>query len=172
MPFHPSPSRRAFLQVGASSMFGLGLPQVLMKRAEAANNPSPRAGTKSVIIVLLTGGASHIDCFDMKPEAPAEIRGEFKPIATTVPGIQVCEHLPQLAVRMKDWALVRSLSHGENGHLPGTHRLLTGATMPNQRNSDLDNVLSGATGPVTVPPLTLSALVRMAFPTASPCLTP
>ena len=90
----------------------------------------------------LTGGMSHIDSLDMKPDAPAEIRGEFKPIATAVPGIQVCEHLPLLAARMRHWALVRSLSHGENGHLPGTHRLLTGATMPNQRQTDLDNVLS------------------------------
>jgi hypothetical protein len=99
-----------------------------------------RAG--SVILVNLTGGLSHIDSLDMKPDAPAEIRGEFKPVATTVPGVQVCEHLPMLAARMTRWALVRSLSHGEPSHLPGTHRLLTGATMPNQRLTDLDNVLS------------------------------
>jgi hypothetical protein len=92
--------------------------------------------------VLLTGGPSHIDTLDLKPEAPAEIRGEFRPIATAVPGIQICEHLPRLATRMRHWAVVRSLSHGENSHLPATHRLLTGARMPNQRASDLDNVLS------------------------------
>jgi hypothetical protein len=97
---------------------------------------------RSVILVNLTGGMSHIDTLDLKPDAPAEIRGEFKPAATAVPDIQVCEHLPQLAARMRRWALVRSLSHRENGHLPGTHRLLTGATMPNQRGTDLDNVLS------------------------------
>jgi hypothetical protein len=78
----------------------------------------------------------------MKPEAPAELRGEFKPIPTAVPGVQVCEHLPMLAARMGRWALVRSLSHREFNHLPATHRLLTGAPMPLQRGSDLDNVLS------------------------------
>jgi len=92
--------------------------------------------------VLLTGGMSHLDTLDMKPNAPAEVRGEFKPIASAIPGIQLCEYLPLLATRMGRWALVRSLSHGENGHLPATHRLLTGAPMPNQRGSDLDNVLS------------------------------
>jgi hypothetical protein len=85
---------------------------------------------------------SHIDTVDMKPDAPAEIRGEFAPIPTTVPGLQVCEHLPRLASRIRHWALVRSLSHTEYNHLPGTHRLLTGAAMPLQRGSDLDNVLS------------------------------
>ena len=139
MPSFPSANRRAFLQVGASTALGLGWPELLACRA-AAEDARPRP--KSVILVLLTGGASHIDTLDMKPEAPAEIRGEFKPMQTAVSGIQVCEHLPQLAARMREWALVRSLSHGENGHLPGTHRLLTGATMPNQRGSDLDNVLS------------------------------
>jgi hypothetical protein len=85
---------------------------------------------------------SHIDTLDMKSDAPAEVRGEFASIPTTLPGVRVCEHLPMLAARMQHWALVRSLSHHENGHLPATHRLLTGATMPNQRNTDLDNVLS------------------------------
>jgi hypothetical protein len=95
-----------------------------------------------VILVLLTGGPSHLDTLDMKPDAPAEVRGEFRSAPTSVVGVRVCEHLPLLAARMRHWALVRSLSHGENGHLPATHRLLTGAAMPFQRGSDLDNVLS------------------------------
>ena len=127
-------ARRDFLRVSAGSAIGLGLPRPALAARESV--------AKSVILVNLTGGMSHIDTLDMKPEAPAEIRGDFKPISTAVPGVQVCEHLPMLAARMNRWALVRSLSHGENGHLPGTHRLLTGATMPNQRGSDLDNVLS------------------------------
>ncbi len=133
-------ARRDFLKVGAGAAVGLAVP-----RPGAARTPTAggRAGAaKSVILVNLTGGMSHLDSLDMKPDAPAEIRGEFKPIATAVPGIQICEHLPQLAARMRHWALVRSLSHGEGGHLPGTHRLLTGSTMPNQRGTDLDNVLS------------------------------
>ena len=130
-------ARRDFLQVGAGAALGLGFP---MPNAASAQTRAKKSG--SVILVNLTGGMSHIDCLDMKPDAPAEIRGEFKPASTAIPGIQICEHLPQLAARMKHWALVRSLSHRENGHLPGTHRLLTGATMPNQRGTDLDNILS------------------------------
>ena len=128
-------NRRAFLQVGASSAVGLSLPNLL-----AAKTPTEKP--KQVILVLLAGGLSHIDTLDMKPDAPAEVRGEFKPMSTSVPGIQVCEHLPMLAARMKHWALVRSFSHREYNHLPGVHRVLTGATQPNQRGSDLDNVLS------------------------------
>jgi Protein of unknown function (DUF1501) len=134
--------RRAFLQVGCGSLLGLGLPALLAGRAASASETAKRGRSRSVILVLLTGGLSHLDTLDMKPDAPAEVRGEFRPIPTTVPGIQVCEHLPLLAARMKHWALMRSLSHGENGHLPATHRLLTGSPMPNQRGSDLDNVLS------------------------------
>ena len=133
-------ARRDFLQVGAGAAVGLAIPRPGLARTPT--NSTRESKAKSVILVNLTGGLSHIDSLDMKPDAPAEIRGEFKPVATAVPGIQVCEHLPQLATRMRHWALVRSFSHGENGHLPGTHRLLTGATMPNQRQTDLDNVLS------------------------------
>lgn len=133
-------ARRDFLTVSTGAALGLAFTRPGAASAPSASGREARA--KSVILVNLTGGLSHIDSLDMKPDAPAEIRGEFTSIATTVPGVRVCEHLPQLAARMRRWALVRSLSHGENGHLPGTHRLLTGATMPNQRQTDLDNVLS------------------------------
>ena len=136
MPPLASLARRDFIKVGVGAAIGLGF-----RTANAAER-SGSGKTKSVILVNLTGGLSHIDSLDMKPEAPVEIRGEFKPSSTAIPGIQICDHLPQLAARMKHWALVRSLSHRENGHLPGTHRLLTGATMPNQRGTDLDNILS------------------------------
>ena len=131
-------NRRGFLQVGACSAAGLTLPTLFANRAAAK---LPTKG-KSVILVNLTGGMSHLDTLDMKMDAPTEVRGEFQPISTRLPGVQVCEHLPMLAERMNKWALVRTMSHRENGHLPGTHRLLTGATMPNQRGSDLDNILS------------------------------
>lgn len=141
MPSYPLLHRRELLQVGGSSLLGIGLPALLAARAAAA--PAAERGKgRSVILVLLTGGPSHLDTLDMKPDAPAEIRGEFKPIRTAVPGVHVCEHLPRLAAGLRHWAVVRSLSHGDNGHLPATHRLLTGAPMPNQRGSDLDNVLS------------------------------
>ena len=136
----PPLSRRQFVTVGCGAAIGLGIPTATQPaRADTKTGERP---PRSVILVNLTGGLSHIDALDMKPDAPAEIRGEFKPASTSVPGIQICEHLPRLGERMRHWALVRSLSHGENGHLPGTHRLLTGATMPNQRGTDLDNVLS------------------------------
>src|SRR5687768_10156239 len=101
-------SRREALQVGYSGLLGLGLPSVLSGRAAAATSGSPTARPpKSVIIVFLTGAASHHDTFDMKPDAPAEIRGQFQPVATSVPGVHVCEHLPQLAARMHQYALIR-----------------------------------------------------------------
>lgn len=127
-------SRRDFLRVGAGAV-ALGV------SADRAVGATTGRGN-SVILVNLTGGMSHLDSLDPKPDAPAEVRGEFGTIPTTLPGVRVCEHLPLLAGRMAQFALVRSLSHRENGHLPGTHRLLTGATMPNQRITDLDNVLS------------------------------
>jgi hypothetical protein len=139
---HPRLPRREFLQVGASSMLGLGLPSLLAGRANSATREAEAGKSRSVILVLLTGGMSHLDTLDMKPDMPAEMRGEFKQVPTAVPGIRICEHLPMLAKRMRHWALVRSLSHRENGHLPATHRLLTGAPMPNQRGTDLDNILS------------------------------
>jgi hypothetical protein len=123
-------------------MLGLGLPALLAGRAASASAEAVQGRSKSVILVLLTGGMSHIDSLDLKPNAPAEVRGEFKPISTAIPGIQICEHLPRLASRMRHWALVRSMSHRDNGHLPATHRLLTGTPMPTQRLTDLDNILS------------------------------
>jgi hypothetical protein len=139
-------TRRTLLQVGYSGLLGINLPALLSDRARAAANGSgPRP--KSVILVFLTGGASHIDTFDMKPDAPAEIRGEFRPIATRVPGLEICEHLPRLASQAERWALIRSLSHHDNSHLPATHNTLTGRPMPLRRNSDLDNVLSRRDAP-------------------------
>src|SRR5215472_13161078 len=99
-------SRRTFLKVGALAVGGLSLPGLLRSRALAApGTPTPR---KSVILVWLAGGPSHIDMYDLKPNAPAEFRGEFKPIATNVTGIQVGEHLPRQARVMGRLAVVRS----------------------------------------------------------------
>ena len=95
-------SRRELLQAGYSGLLGLSLPTVLGGRAIAAESAvisetKPRA--KSVVIVFLTGAASHHDTFDMKPDAPKEIRGDFQSIATSIPGYSICEHLPHLATR-------------------------------------------------------------------------
>ena len=123
--------RREFLQVGFSGVLGLGLNGLLAGRTPAlgaAGQGRPKA--KSMIFVFLTGGLSHIDSFDMKPDAPEGIRGEFQPVATSVPGIQYCEHLPGLASRAHMLAVVRSLSHEHTNHLNGTHQLLTGHPQP------------------------------------------
>ena len=79
-----------------------------------------------MIVILLSGGLGQHDSFDMKPEAPDGMRGEFKPIATAVPGIRMCEHLPGLAARAGKLAIVRSMSHPEGNHLLAVHRVLTG----------------------------------------------
>jgi hypothetical protein len=100
--------RRDFLRVGALAMGGAALPQIL--QAEARAGQSPRAKQhKAVIMVFLAGGPPHQDMVDLKPNAPEGIRGEFKPIETNVPGIQICEHMPRLAQRMDQLAIIRSI---------------------------------------------------------------
>lgn len=121
---HPVLSRRAVVQAGAIGLMGFGMNHVAALRAEAALKKAPRA--KNCIFLFLTGGLSQIDSFDMKPEAPDRIRGEFKPIDTATPGIQICEHLPMLATRSKHWSLCRSLTHSSNEHFQGTTLMLTG----------------------------------------------
>lgn len=132
--------RREFLQVGYSGLLGLGLPGLLAGRNAGAANPTGRA--RSVIVILLSGGLGQHDSFDMKPEAPDGIRGEFKPIDTAVPGIRVCEHLPGLAARADKLAVVRSMSHPEGNHLVAVHRVLTGQASAPRGASDLDRVAS------------------------------
>lgn len=97
-------SRRSFLQLGGLAVGGLSMVDLL--RAESAAGSRSH---KSVIMVYLTGGLAHQDSFDLKPNAPAEVRGEFKPTATNVPGIDICELLPKTAAIMDKLALVRSI---------------------------------------------------------------
>jgi hypothetical protein len=127
-------TRRELVQVGYSGLLGIALPSLLAERAAAADRKADGRGrvrpAKSVILVFLTGAPSHLDMFDLKPEAPPEVRGEFKPTATKVAGIHICEHLPRLAARADKYALVRSLAHRENNHLVATHHLLTGHPQP------------------------------------------
>ena len=118
-------TRRELLEVGALSALGLSLPQL---NAAHAGNPKSAGPAKSVILVNLIGGPSHIDMFDMKPDAPVEIRGEFKPIATSVPGLQVCEHLPLTARTMHLSSLIRTHTHLYNTHSP--YNMLTGYSGP------------------------------------------
>jgi hypothetical protein len=121
--------RRELLQVGYSGLLGLGLSSLPAAASQPAGTRAARK-PRSVIIVFLTGAPSHIDMFDLKPDAPPEVRGEFRPVATNVPGVQVGEHLPRLATRADRYALVRTLSHRENNHLVATHHVLTGYPQP------------------------------------------
>lgn len=129
--------RRRFLQVSAAGVTGAVLPFA----TKATGAIKPRA--KSVLIVLLSGGPSQLDTLDPKPNAPAEVRGEFSPIQTAIPGVQFCEHLPRLAKHAQRWAIIRSLAHVEHNHLLATHVALTGRPTPIPRGgSDLDRVES------------------------------
>jgi hypothetical protein len=103
---------------------GLGSNHLAALRAASAVGAKPRA--RACIYIFLSGGLAQHESFDLKPEAPAEIRGEFNPIATATPGIEICEHLPRLAARSEHWGLVRSLSHWSNSHTDGHFMMLTG----------------------------------------------
>src|SRR5687768_5513350 len=98
-------SRRAFLRVGSLSLFGLSLPRLLQAQAEGAKREM------NCILLWTDGGMSNIDTFDMKPEAPVEYRGQFRPISTNVPGTLVCEHLSEMSKRMDKVCLVKSIAH-------------------------------------------------------------
>src|SRR5581483_2404108 len=99
--------------------------------ARVAKGASRSARARSVILIDLFGGPSHIDTFDPKPDAPVELRGEFKTIATALPGVRICEHLPRTARRLASFTLIRSLSHGYNSHNP--YAVMTGFTGGNDR---------------------------------------
>ena len=125
-------NRRELLQVGYSGLLGIGLSSLAGHRAAAGQTANGGAGRqpKSMIIVYLTGAPSHLDTFDVKPEAPAEVRGEFQTIRTRIPGFVVSEHLPNLASRADKYAIIRSFSHREDNHLVATHHVLTGHPQP------------------------------------------
>lgn len=133
-------NRRGILHAGAAGVLASGLPAAAREVKTATTGP---ARAKSVLIVLLSGGPSQLDTLDPKPEAPAEIRGEFGSISTAVPGAAVTEHLPLLAARLHHWAILRTLAHREHNHLLATHIALTGRATPIPRGgSDLDRVES------------------------------
>lgn len=105
-------SRRDFLRIGSVALGGLSLPQLLRAEALAGD----RATGKSIINIFLSGGPTHMDTFDLKPQAPAEFRGEFRPIATNAPGMEICELLPELATVADRFSIVRSITDMNNEH--------------------------------------------------------
>jgi hypothetical protein len=118
-------SRRSFLRVGFLGLAGLTLADHLRLKA-AASELGRESKDTAVILVWLGGGPSHLDMYDLKPEAPVEFRGEFKEIATSVPGYKIGEHLPLEAPLMDKMAIVRSATHTNAGHGMGSHWMLTG----------------------------------------------
>ena len=118
----PRPSRRDVLRVGSVAALGLTLPRLLR-----ADSGKPKSSADHCILLFLNGGPSHHDMWDLKPAAPAEIRGEFKPIPSSVPGLQVGEHLPRMAKLMHHATLVRSMHHGvNNAHAAAVYCGMTG----------------------------------------------
>jgi uncharacterized protein (DUF1501 family) len=126
--FRNPASRREFLRLGSLATIGLSLPELL--QARAATEATKHGKAKACIFVFLQGGPAHLDCWDPKPGAPAEIRGEFRAIATSVPGTQVCEHLPRLARLADRYALIRSCTHDDPEHNSAAHCALTGRMHP------------------------------------------
>lgn len=120
-------TRREFLRVGVSALGGLGLADVLAARAAAGATSTSELPT-SVILFWMWGGPSQLETFDPKPNAPAEYRGPFRPMATSVPGIEICELFPQLAKIADKFSLIRSLHHEMASHNDGSIEVLTGKT--------------------------------------------
>ena len=147
----PGPaSRRDFLRAGALALGGLTLPELLAARAAA-----PSAPATSVILFWMWGGPSHLETYDLKPDAPAEYRGPFRPIRTAVPGLDVCELFPAQALRARRFSLVRSLHHTMSAHNDGSIEVLTGKTparpdptsTASSEHPDFGMVLSRLRGP-------------------------
>ena len=143
-------SRRHFLKIGGLALGGISLPSIL--RAEAGSQPArgTKLAHKSVIMIYLSGGPSHQDMYDLKMQAPKEIRGSFQPIATNVPGIEICEHMPRLAKMMHKFAIIRSLYGSPDQHASDV--CLSGYPIGPKGRQDnhpsLGSVLSRLQGPV------------------------
>ncbi|MFO0867401.1 MAG: DUF1501 domain-containing protein [Pirellulales bacterium] len=134
--------RRGFLRIGGLGLAGCSLPEIL--RAPAPVAAAPESPRTAVILFWLAGGPSHLDMYDMKPAAPAEVRGPFQPIDTRLPGLQVCELLPQQALLADRFSLVRSLTHDLGVHDDASHWVQTGYPLLNARQRGQQNPSQGA----------------------------
>ncbi len=150
--------------VAAGTGFGLTFDALLRRQAAAAAEEKPPKGRDdvSLIVLFLKGGLSTIDTLDLKPNAPVEFRGEFDPISTTVPGMQVCEHLPRLAQQAHRFSLLRSFTHSDSNHGPADHWMLTGYAAragfnpnlkPNNQYPSIGSIVAKTLGPRgSIPP--------------------
>ena len=132
-------SRREAIRAGGLGLLGLSLPKFLEARAmnqnavQTSGRPASAASfgkAKSCILLFMWGGPAQQDTWDLKPDAPAEVRGEFRPIATNVPGVNISEHFPLLARQLDRLAIIRSVHHADVNHTTATHELLTGRPIP------------------------------------------
>lgn len=144
-------TRRDFLKIGGLALGGLTLPEILAAEARAGTG----ASHKAIIMVYLPGGPPHLDMVDLKPDAPSEIRGPYKPIKTNVPGIEISEHMPQMAKMMEKFAIIRSLVGARDEH--ASNLCLSGYAIgenPNKDHPSLGSVLSKVYGPAdpAIPP--------------------
>src|SRR5713226_3656679 len=150
-------TRRDFVHLGTAGIFGMGLtlPQILQAQERAAAQGQTTRDV-SLIFLFLHGGLSTIDTWDMKPDAPQEFRGEFRPIQTNVNGIQVCEHMPRSARHMDKFSLVRSFRHHNSDHGAADHYMFTGyfpvagfnpTLSPNNQRPSLGSVIARKLGP-------------------------
>lgn len=131
--------RRDFLRVGGGlAVAGFGLPEWMATARGEGKSPGGIGRAKSCILVYLLGGPPHLDTFDLKPQAPAEVRGPFRPIATNVPGIEICEHFPRLSQMADQYALLRSVSYPNSNHTPMIYYTLTGR--PTERPEEDNDV--------------------------------
>jgi hypothetical protein len=154
--------RRDLLRVGVASMTGASLPLSQLLQSQAAADAKGEKNDVSVVILFLQGGLSTIDILDLKPNAPAEFRGEFNPIDTNVRGMQICEHLPQVAGQADKFSLLRNFTHTDSGHGPADHWMLTGyaprpgfngSLKPNNQRPAHGAIISRMLGPRgSVPP--------------------
>src|SRR6187402_3471713 len=120
-------NRRGFLRLGALGLGGLSMPQML--RAEAAAGHAPGSNKKAIIMIFLPGGPPHQDMWDLKMDAPSEIRGEFRPIKTKVPGLEICELFPKMAAMMDKFSIIRSVVGSTGQH--AADQCLTGRPQQN-----------------------------------------
>ena len=157
---HPMVSRRTAIQAGAVGLLGMGTNHLTeLRAANSAAKPQTGGSAKSCIYIFLSGGLAQHESFDLKPNAPVGIRGEFKPAATKSPGVQISEHLPGLAMRSEHWSVVRSMTHPTNGHTLGHYFMLTGRSKKSQgfrgdrkpRPSDWPSIASVVGDTVTPP---------------------
>ena len=132
-------SRREIVRAGGLSLLGVSLPRFLEARtvnqnaAQAADAPSATGSfgkAKSCILLFMWGGPAQQETWDLKPDAPEQVRGEFRPIATNVPGVNISEHFPLLARQLDRLAIIRSVHHADVNHTTATHELLTGRPIP------------------------------------------